>query len=264
MSDSHKYRAPALDKGLDILELLASHEKRLGQKDIATALDRSSNEIYRMLSTLVHRGYVVRSEADELYTLSLKMFSMSQRHPPISRLLSHALPLMQKLVQESWQSCHICVEDNGDIVVVASVPAPGNWGLALRTGSVIGLCNTGTGRILAAFKGNEGAERLFETHRLAAGEPKTDKSTFLASLSSIRNRGYEVADSDTTEGVTNLAFPVFDLFGAAIVVVNCPFVKRLDAIEVPNVEEVTQLYHTMAQDLTAFYGGVETNVSGGR
>ena len=45
LDDLEKYRAPALDKGLDILELLAATEESLSQAEIAKALDRSPNEI---------------------------------------------------------------------------------------------------------------------------------------------------------------------------------------------------------------------------
>ena len=51
-----KYRAPALDKGLDIIELLASADEGLSQAEIAKALNRSPNEIYRMLDRLVRRA----------------------------------------------------------------------------------------------------------------------------------------------------------------------------------------------------------------
>ena len=57
-----KYRAPALDKSLDIIELLASTEEGLTQADIAKAISRSANEIFRMLDRLQRRGYIRRTE----------------------------------------------------------------------------------------------------------------------------------------------------------------------------------------------------------
>lgn len=42
--DAERYRAPALDKGLDILELLAGTEEGLSQAEIAKALDRTPTE----------------------------------------------------------------------------------------------------------------------------------------------------------------------------------------------------------------------------
>ena len=59
-----RYRAPALDKGLDILELLAGTADGLSQAEIAKALDRTPNEIYRMLDRLVRRDFVRRTPED--------------------------------------------------------------------------------------------------------------------------------------------------------------------------------------------------------
>src|SRR6218665_2210676 len=86
-----KYRAPALDKGLDILELLASTEETLSQAEIAKSLDRSPNEIYRMLDRLVRRDYVRRTSGDR-YELTLKLFELAHARPPLHRLGSHAAP----------------------------------------------------------------------------------------------------------------------------------------------------------------------------
>ena len=69
--DLDKYRAPALDKGLDILELLAGTEDGLSQAEIAKSLDRSPNEIYRMLDRLVRRAYVRRTSADRYELTSI-------------------------------------------------------------------------------------------------------------------------------------------------------------------------------------------------
>ena len=49
--DKKNYSAPALDKGLDILELLALSSRSLTQAEIADHLNKSVNEIYRMLNT---------------------------------------------------------------------------------------------------------------------------------------------------------------------------------------------------------------------
>lgn len=250
-----RYRAPALEKGLDIIELLAEHGEGLSQGDIARALERSPNEIYRMLSTLVRRRFVTRSAADDRYALSLRMFSLSQRHPPVSRLIDVALPLMRATTKKAWQSCHLGMENNGDIVIVASVESPGNWGLALRVGSVVGLANTGTGRVLAAFRSQAETQIMLERHKLAIGEPKIDRSAFFAHLQRIREQGCDTMPSDTTVGVTNLAYPVFDPHSQAVAVVNCPYLERIDDLAVPNIEQVKTLYSKLAIELTNQYGG---------
>ena len=95
--DSERYRAPALDKGLDILELLAEHPDGLTRAEIVKELGRGPSEIYRMLERLVARQYVMRSAGGDRHALSLKMFALAHRHPPVNRLVTQALPVMDAL-----------------------------------------------------------------------------------------------------------------------------------------------------------------------
>jgi len=47
-----RYTAPALEKGLDILELLASVSEALTHSEIASRLGRTITEVFRMLVCL--------------------------------------------------------------------------------------------------------------------------------------------------------------------------------------------------------------------
>ena len=108
-----RYRAPALDKGLDILELLAEQHQGLTRGEIVKAMGRSPSEIYRMLERLVARRYVTRSPEGDRYALSLKLFVLAHRHPPVNRLVARALPAMDAFTKAAEQSCHLGVYDRG-------------------------------------------------------------------------------------------------------------------------------------------------------
>ncbi|CAM5207349.1 Transcriptional regulator, IclR family OS=Bosea thiooxidans OX=53254 GN=SAMN05660750_04639 PE=4 SV=1 [Bosea thiooxidans] len=57
-----RYRAPALEKGLDIIELLASSASGMSLTAIASTLGRSMGEIYRIALALEARGYIRRDQ----------------------------------------------------------------------------------------------------------------------------------------------------------------------------------------------------------
>ena len=59
------YSAPALEKGLDILECLATSEEPLTTRALAEQLGRSKNEIFRMVHVLLRRGYLTRMPGTE-------------------------------------------------------------------------------------------------------------------------------------------------------------------------------------------------------
>jgi hypothetical protein len=65
-----RYAAPALEKGLDILELLASVSEALTHSEIASRLGRTINGVFRMLVCLDERGYISRTGPDERYQSS--------------------------------------------------------------------------------------------------------------------------------------------------------------------------------------------------
>ena len=60
------YSVPALDKALDILELLAGRSDGLSQAAIAEAVGRSVSQVFRVLQTLEARGYLMREEQSGL------------------------------------------------------------------------------------------------------------------------------------------------------------------------------------------------------
>ena len=76
-----KYFVPALDKGLDILELLSESSASMSQVDIARALGRNVSEIFRTLSALEARGYIRRTLA--AIRLTLKLFNCRERTRPM-------------------------------------------------------------------------------------------------------------------------------------------------------------------------------------
>lgn len=251
--DDGRYRAPALDKGLDILELLAATDESFSQADIAKSLDRTPNEIYRMLDRLVRRGYVARSAGDR-YELSLKLFALSHQHAPMRRLVSQAVPIMRRFARNAGQSCHLAVYDRGGVTVVAQVDSPFYWGLSIRVGARVGIFNTGSGHVLLAFcSPRERAYMLAEHENLQDGAvPPKDLE---ARLAEIRRRGCEVMPSQQSEGVHNLSAPVLGPDGSAIAAFTCPYVKRLGKTDRLSMKQVIEILRESGRDLSEMAGG---------
>src|SRR5690625_6472748 len=95
--DVRKYRAPALEKGLDVLELLASHGVPLTTSQMATLLGRSVSELFRMVLALEYRGYIALAEGREGYELTNKLFALGMAQTANRTLLDAALPIMNDL-----------------------------------------------------------------------------------------------------------------------------------------------------------------------
>jgi DNA-binding IclR family transcriptional regulator len=238
VDDLDKYRAPALDKGLDILELLAGTAEGLSQAEIAKSLDRTPNEIYRMLDRLVRRDYVRRTAGDR-YELTLKLFELAHMAPPVARLVGQATPLLRSFARDVQQAVHLVIYDRNVLVVVAQVDSPGYWNVSIRVGSRIGMVNTGSGHVFLAFSSE--AER-----RLMLEDPVTRRREVLPAdledrLKLVRERGYESMASLQVAGVTNLSVPIYGPNGTVIAALTCPYTQRLDSRDAPDRDHVLDM-----------------------
>ena len=249
-SEAARYRAPALDKGLDILELLAASSGGMTQAEIAKGLGRGANEIYRMLDTLARRGYVTRTTDGDRYMLSLRLLVLADMHPPRRRLLDAADPHMRDFASQTEQSVHLAVLEDGEVLISSSFSAPGNWRMSLRTGSVIGIYNTGSGMILAAFQQTETRHRIMAQHKLVPGEVSMDAQDFDARIAQIRKTGHICSESQTAVGVMNLSCPILDPFGNAAAALTCPYLRRIDGYSTPDRDRVLALLTETAAEIS--------------
>ncbi len=250
--EDDRYRAPALDKGLDILELLASVDGGLTQAEIAKRLDRSPNEFYRMLDRLVKRGYVARPDGDR-YSLTLKLFGLAQLHAPVRRLVSYATSIMRELAETSWQANQLVVFDRGNAVVIAQQEAPHYWGISIRVGSHISLFDTGSGHVLLAFRSPEEREMMIAEH-LRTNEEMKQSPEFFARLDQVRDRGYEMMASLQTAGVYNLSAPVLGPDGSSIAALTIPYITLVNAPTAPDITKTIALLQAAAARLSELAG----------
>ena len=245
-----RYRAPALDKGLDILELLAEQPHGLTRAEIVKAMDRGPSEIYRMLERLVVRDYVTRSQEGDRYSLSLKLFVLGHRHPPIERLVARALPAMDAFARAAEQSCHLGIYDRGNVVVVAQVNGPGSWGLSIRLGVQVSLVDTGSGHILLTFQSEQRRIEMLAEHQALEGEVPMPEAELYGILGKIRDLGYWQGDSQQAFGVTDISMPILDPKGDALAVLTCPFIRRIDRHVGADLDTTRELLAQAARGLS--------------
>lgn len=147
------YSVPALEKGLDILEVLAASPNPLSLAELARDLDRGSAEIFRMLVCLERRSYLRRDPISGKYSLTLRLFELSQAHTPLKMLLDVAHEPMRTLSLKVGESCHLSVLERGSLVVIARQDSPESVRLFIEVGSRFDPKKTASGRLLLATGG---------------------------------------------------------------------------------------------------------------
>jgi DNA-binding IclR family transcriptional regulator len=147
-SSQPDYSVPALDKALDILEYLAAEAGGRSQTEIADAVGRSVSQVFRVLTTLERRGYLYRDNATGLYGVSMALFDLAHRQPPLRGLIRLALGPMRELAVEVSQSCNLGILDGDEVRVIAQAESPANFGYTVRVGALFPL-DTAAGAVLS-------------------------------------------------------------------------------------------------------------------
>ena len=150
-----RYRAPALEKGLDVIELLAAEKSPLNLSAISQRLGRSSGELFRMLQVLEFKGFITTAENGSGYVLTNKLFALAMAQAPVRSLVETALPIMRKLVQDIGQSAHIAVASEDQIVVITRIERPGDLGFSVRIGYRREIASATSGLVLFAYQNDE-------------------------------------------------------------------------------------------------------------
>ncbi len=202
------YAAPALDKGLDVLELLARDGAPLSQAEIARSLGRTPSELFRIMATLERRGYLWRDPVSGAYRPTLRLLELGRAHRPEDALLRAAAGPMQRLVAATREACHLSVLHRGALLVLAQEEGSRRVRLSVAVGSTIDPLRSASGRMVLAIMPPD--ERM----AALAADPgwlamsREERAAALDRLDAIRALGYESAHAETVAGVSDLATPV--------------------------------------------------------
>ncbi|MCP5094067.1 MAG: IclR family transcriptional regulator [Chloroflexi bacterium] len=251
-SSQQKYKAPALEKGLEILEVLANRTSGLSLTDLAKQLDRSKSELFRPLATLEARGYINRDENTAVYSLSLRLYELAHKHPPVVNLLEAAHHPMEMLANKLNESCHLSVLRKGRLVVLKEVLSSARVRLSVPVGGRFSPFTTVSGRLLVANMVESERKDFLATNHEFSNMSQDDQESMRQDFVAIRKTGLSTANSETYPGV----------FDTAVLIGN-PEINVTAAIAVASLkvgkeplqrQEIIDMLQTAAQQITHTLG----------
>lgn len=221
-----KYSVPALERGLDVLELLATQSTALTKTQIARQLGKSPNEVFRTLECLATRNYIAPKNARGEYYLTMRLHQLANTLPASKKLLEVSSAEMPILTEETGLSCHLSVYNGGKIYVVSQVDSPLPLSLKVRVGVEFSMVRTASGRVLLAFQNPKVANHWLEAiaqHEQSQNVDFDGGDILKKRLETIRNQGYELSDSDRIQGLKDISCPILNSQNIAIAALTVPY-----------------------------------------
>ncbi|MFC6086898.1 IclR family transcriptional regulator [Sphaerisporangium aureirubrum] len=180
-----------LDRGLKLLELLATEDRDMTVAELAASLGMHRQAVYRLLTTL--RAHRLAAEGSSgRYRLGLGVIQLARRANP--HLRRAVLPHLRTLAEELGVTAQCVVAEGDDAVVLAVVePSDAVFHLSQRSGARHALDQGASGIAIMLSR---------DPH------PRDSEAVITA-----RSRGYAISRGTLTPGALGIAVPLYDAEG---------------------------------------------------
>jgi DNA-binding IclR family transcriptional regulator len=246
------YAAPALEKGMDIIELLAEEPSGLTISDIALRLGRSMGEVFRMIAALQRREWIYKDPESDRFSVTFRILELGHRGTASRALALAAAPVMQQLSQVTDQSCHLVVRSGGrGIVIHRQENLSLQGGFSMRPGAAVDLLSSCSGHVLLAFTP---ASELDAILRQLPAPLRSLPESLKSVLERVRAQGYEMKPSARTAGVTDISFPIFGFAGRTQAALTIPYLMVIDDSLPKSLEQTRSLLKDGARRVSLALG----------
>lgn len=204
--------APALDRGLTILEALDARQEGMNLSEISRVIDSPKNSTSRLVQTLMARGYVERDEATMIIRLTGKLLRLG--HPRVGSvsLVECALEPMRALRDAVGETVQLGIPIGDEGVIIEQVESTQAVRICAEIGLRFPLHNNAPGKVLLAFQPLEMSEAAIRRLKLKRFTSRTitDKTALRKECERVKGLGYGTDWGEADEGIHCVAAPVFD------------------------------------------------------
>jgi len=208
-------------KALRIIEEVGEHGRGIALSEVAAAVELDRSTAYRLLSTLVDAGYLVRSDDTKRYRLSYKLISISRlllANTGLDELIRNKLAELSRLTQEA---ANFSVLDGNEAVIRLRSKGSHLLSVAFKVGDRSHLHCTSIGKVLLAQQGERFVESILSRPLpKVASNTITDPNKLRIELEKVRMQGYAFDVLEFADDMCCVAAPLFGADGKLLGGIN--------------------------------------------
>ncbi len=218
--ESGEKQISAVSRTITVLEILSRY-KSINLEQLAKETDLPKATLLRFLGTLVSLGYVYRDPYD-LYSLTLKMFSVGSHSLENIDLNRIARPIAEQLAEELGETVHMGIREDLSAIYVLKVESHFTIRMHSRVGKSIPLYCTAIGKTLLSDIDEAERKELIKKIKLVPFTPNTLRTSAALEkeLDEITHNGWAMDREEHEEGVSCICAPVRDHTGKVIAAIS--------------------------------------------
>jgi len=225
------YSVAAVEKALRVLEVFGAAPHRFNLTEVAARTALSTNQVFRLLQTLVGTGFVRQEPETKVYSLGPRLFGLVGALFHGDALLVAAGDILTWAHERTGETVALIVPNGDETICVDVRESPHPLLVAATVGSRSDHLHAGAvGKLLLAARDDAAIDRyLVEQAPLrgfTARTPATPDAVW-AEVRCTRAQGYALSDEEVAEGMYGIAAPVRDRRGtvAAAITLSAPLTR---------------------------------------
>ncbi|MGE5541554.1 MAG: IclR family transcriptional regulator [Bacillota bacterium] len=209
-----------VERALLVIEALA--QKEAGLSALSRSLGMPKAVVYRILTTLANRGYVVQDPERVVYRLGVRMFEMGSSVVNRTGLRKAAVGPMGTLAILTRETVNLAIPDGVDVLYIDRIECAEPLRADLQVGSRVPMHCSALGKAILAFLPAGEAEiilkgLLFQPY---TSRTITDETALRLELEKTRRTGYSLDDEEYVEGIRCMGAPIRDHAGRVVAAVS--------------------------------------------
>jgi len=250
-----KYSIKAVERCFEILDLFSRLDEPITIQTICKELGINSNMAFRMLSTMVQAGYLQKDEKSGVYSISLKVLTLSRKALMSMEIRRVVMPFLEMLrTKYPKANLNLAVLYQGDVVVIDRIDSMSLPRTYFAPGKTLPFHATGLGKALTSELPEAELDAMIEKKGLKAFTPNTiiDPAALKKELEKVRALHYS---RDRAEFIPNdncNAFPLRDASGKIIAAISLSAFESYMSVQ--ELEETIPILAETARNISFYMG----------
>ena len=223
MNDQNGHLVRAVERALQILDCFDDQHPEMGVSEIAQAVGLHKATTHRIVTTLVHYGYLERAAGGHKYQLGLQLPHLGFRVVRRMDLRREALPHMTRVAKQWDETCDLSIFDRGEVFYIEVLQGNHALTIAASVGQRLPAHCTASGKVFLAYLPAGELEAVL-SRPLASYTEKTITSPEVLGreIEVTRQRGYGIDDEEMEAGVRAVSAPIRNQEGAVVAAMSMP------------------------------------------
>ena len=242
-----QYAIQSVDRAFQLLETISLHPQGLSLTELVNQTQLNKSTAYRLLSSLIAHGYVIKDSRSNTYHISLKLYEIGCRTVNANGFLPVVEPVLRGLAVETNEAIHFVLrEENSVVYLYKEEPVQSVIHMASRIG---------VRKAILAFLPQEEQQLIARTTQYQAFTDYTlcTPEALLEDLELTRRRGYAVDDQEHELGIRCVAAPIKNEQGNAYAAISlsAPITRLGEA----RIQEVANQITAAAMQISQLLNG---------